>query len=223
MLGEVVLTVLAHRPMTGYEIARNFDQVLSHFWRASHQQIYRELARLNAQGYVVFRAVAQSGKPEKKLYSLTKSGRAVVREWVEAPTEMPNPRYDLLVKLLAGLLVNKPALKREIARVQKGTATYLDQLRAMHSMCVAQPLITGYDHALFLALRRGLLMVEAQTVWLEEVSRFLSTQELNRPISPQSETKRVDKSSSSKPGRRSARSKASVQSERRRAPGGSKK
>ena len=78
MLREVILTVLAHRPMTGYEIARNFDQVLSHFWRASHQQIYRELARMNGDGYVVFRAVAQSGKPEKKLYSLTKAGRAVL-------------------------------------------------------------------------------------------------------------------------------------------------
>ncbi len=65
MLREVILTVLAHRPMTGYEIARNFDQVLSHFWRASHQQIYRELARMSSEGDVVFRAVAQSGKPEK--------------------------------------------------------------------------------------------------------------------------------------------------------------
>src|SRR6516164_7070020 len=104
VLREVILTVLAHRPMTGYEIARNFDQVLSHFWRASHQQIYRELARLNDDGCVVFRAVAQPGKPEKKLYSLTKSGRAQLKKWVATPTGAPRPRYHLLVKLLAGLL-----------------------------------------------------------------------------------------------------------------------
>jgi DNA-binding PadR family transcriptional regulator len=181
MLGEVILTVLAHRPMTGYEIARNFDQVLSHFWRASHQQIYRELARLNARGLVVFRAVPQEGKPEKKLYSLTKSGRGMVRKWVETPTEMPRPQYDLLVKLLAGLLVNKPALKREISRVEEGTRAYQEQLRSLHSYCITQPLKTGYDYALFLALRRGLLMVDAQVTWLGEVSRFLSTGKLNRP------------------------------------------
>jgi DNA-binding PadR family transcriptional regulator len=180
MLGEVVLTVLAHRPMTGYEIARNFDQVLSHFWRASHQQIYRELARLNSQGLVVFRSVPQSGKPEKKLYSLTKSGRALLRKWVDTPTEIPRPQYDLLVKLLAGLLVNESGLKREIARVQEGTQVYLQQLQAMNRECVTQQLNGGYDHALFLALRRGLLMVEAQKVWLEEVAAFLETGELNR-------------------------------------------
>src|SRR5882724_4621163 len=100
MLREVILTVLAHRPMTGYEIARNFDQVLSHFWRASHQQIYRELARMHNNGDVVFRTVAQTGKPEKKLYSLTKAGRAVLKQWVAVPTDPPRPQYDLLVKIM---------------------------------------------------------------------------------------------------------------------------
>jgi len=174
MLREVILTVLAHRPMTGYEIARNFDQVLSHFWRASHQQIYRELARMNGDGYVVFRAVAQSGKPEKKLYSLTRTGRAVLKKWVATPTDLPRPQNDLLVKLLAGLMVNTPALEKEIARVQIGTETYLKQLRSMHEQCFGQPMETGYDRALYLALRRGLLMVEAQASWLREVSEFLS-------------------------------------------------
>ena len=174
MLREVILTVLAHRPMTGYEIARNFDQVLSHFWHASHQQIYRELARMNAGGYVAFRGVAQSGKPDKKLYSLTKAGRAALRKWVSEPTGLPRPQNDLLVKILAGLMVNTPALKREIARVREGTAAYLKQLHSMEAQCLKRPLETGYDRALYLALRRGLLVVEAQAAWLGEVSEFLS-------------------------------------------------
>jgi DNA-binding PadR family transcriptional regulator len=175
MLREVILTVLAHRPMTGYEIARNFDQVLSHFWRASHQQIYRELARMNSEGDVVFRAVEQSGKPEKKLYSLTRAGRAALKKWVAAPTDPPRPQYDLLVKLLAGLLVNKAALVREIARVREETVAYLKILRSMEVQCLKQPPQTSYDHALFLALRRGLLLVEAQLAWLDEVRGFLYT------------------------------------------------
>jgi len=174
MLGEVILTVLAHRPMTGYEIARSFDQALSHFWHASHQQIYRELARLNKQGFVVYRSVAQSGKPDKKRYSLTIAGRAALRRWVVAVTDPPRPHYDLLVKLMAGLLVNKPGLDREITRVQTENSLYLKQLREMDENCRKQPLQTGYDYGLYLALRRGLLLVEAQTLWLAEVKHFLS-------------------------------------------------
>jgi DNA-binding PadR family transcriptional regulator len=160
--------------MTGYEIARSFDQSLSYFWHASHQQIYRELARLNKDGLVVYRSVAQSGKPDKKRYSLTSSGRAALRKWVVAETPPQRPRYDLLVKLMAGLLVNKAGLEREITRVQTETAVYLQQLRLMDGECRKQPLVTGYDSGLYLALRRGLLLVEAQTVWLEEVKQFLS-------------------------------------------------
>ena len=180
MLREVILTVLAHRPMTGYEIARSFDQVLSHFWHASHQQIYRELNRLHSDGSVVFREVAGSGKPAKKLYSLTKDGRAQLRKWVAAPSGPPRAHYDLLVKLLAGLMVNRPALEREITRVRTETSAYLDQLRSMEMRCLNQSLETGYDFALYLALRRGLLLVEAQLTWLGEVSGFLSSGEIQR-------------------------------------------
>ena len=74
-LREVILTVLARHRMTGYEIARNFDQTLSWFWRASHQQIYRELARLDREGCVSFRVVPQQGKPDRKLYGITRRGR----------------------------------------------------------------------------------------------------------------------------------------------------
>jgi DNA-binding PadR family transcriptional regulator len=192
VLRNVLLTVLAHRPMTGYQIARNFDQVLSHFWQASHQQIYRELARMNRDGYVVFRAVAQFGKPEKKLYSLTRAGRAALRKWVAMPTFPPRPQNDLLVKILAGLMVNKPALEREIARVQADTGAYLKQLHSMDEQCRKQPIETSYDRALYFALRRGLLVVKAQSDWLKEVSEFLSSGEPRgkRPMESPSAVKR---------------------------------
>lgn len=180
VLREVILTVLAHRPMTGYEIARNFDQVLSHFWRASHQQIYRELARMNQDGYVAFRAVPQSGRPEKKLYSLTKTGRAALKKWVASPTAPQRPRNDLLVKVLAGLLVNKPALACEVARARRGVGAYLAQLRTIQRQCLAQPIESGYDQALYLALRRGLLVVKAESDWLGEVAEFLAGSSLSR-------------------------------------------
>ena len=180
MLREVILTVLAHRPMTGYEIAQSFDRTLSHFWRASHQQIYRELGRMRLDGCVSFRAVSQSGKPGKKIYAISKAGRAELQRWVAAPTDPPRPQADLLVKLLAGLLVNPKALELEMSRVAKVTAAYLDSLRAMYASCRRQPLDNGYDQALYLALRRGLLVVGAQSEWLREVSRFLSSGKLKR-------------------------------------------
>jgi hypothetical protein len=50
----------------------------------------------------------------------------------------------------------------------------------MEVQCRKAPLKTGYDYALYLALRRGLLLVDAQTEWLGEVEQFLTNGTLNR-------------------------------------------
>lgn len=42
---------LSERPGTGYEISRQFDRSIGHFWSATHQQIYRTLRKLHADGW----------------------------------------------------------------------------------------------------------------------------------------------------------------------------
>ena len=181
-LREVILTVLARKRMTGYEITRMFDQVLSYFWRASHQQVYRELGQLHRQRFVEFEVVPQAGKPDKKVYEITKAGRDELRRWVAAPTAPPRPQVDLLVKLLAGTLVDKHALRAEFARVRTEIAGVMKQFRAFERECLKQPLnkMSEYDQMLYLTLRRGLLLGRAQDVWLNEVDEFLNTGRLKR-------------------------------------------
>ena len=45
-LGDAILACLTERPMTGYELAKTFDSSIGFFWKADHQQIYRELNKL---------------------------------------------------------------------------------------------------------------------------------------------------------------------------------
>ena len=181
-LREVILTVLARRKMTGYEITRTFDQVLVYFWKASHQQVYRELASLHGDGCVVYEVVRQPDKPDKKVYDITAAGRDELRRWVAEETEAPRPQYDLLVKLLAGTLVDKRAITREIERVRTVSAGVLKGLRTIRRQCLSQPLdeMPDYDKTMYLALRRGLLLAQAQVAWLDEVKDFLEDGTLKR-------------------------------------------
>ena len=73
-LGDAILACLTERPMTGYELAKTFDASIGFFWKADHQQIYRELSRLRDRGHVQGREVVQSGKPNKLVYTLTLGG-----------------------------------------------------------------------------------------------------------------------------------------------------
>jgi len=181
-LRQVILTVLTRGRMTGYEITRNFDDVLSYFWRASHQQVYRELAGLSEDGCVTCEVVSQAGKPDKKVYGLTKTGKEELRRWVAEPTEPPRPQDDLLVKLLAAHAVDKNSLRQEIARVRAESAGILKQFRAMKRECLRQPIDKRpeYEQTLYLVLRRGLLLAQAHVAWLGEVSEYLETGRLKK-------------------------------------------
>src|SRR6202163_4353459 len=102
-LGDAILACLTERPMTGYELAKTFDASIGFFWKADHQQIYRELSRLRDRGHIQGREVVQSGKPNKLVYTLTPEGRAALRHWAARPSNpaLSSIKDDLLVRLYA--------------------------------------------------------------------------------------------------------------------------
>jgi DNA-binding PadR family transcriptional regulator len=180
-LREVILTVLARGEMTGYEITKDFEAVYVHFWRASHQQVYRELARLNKDGRVTAKVVAQEGRPDKKIYAITKRGLDELKQWIVAPTEPPRPQYDLLVKLLGCHVVDRSVFHRELERIRAGAEEWVNALRAMRRECLRAARSVGWsehDQILYLTLRRGLLLGQAQLRWLREASEFIESGKL---------------------------------------------
>jgi PadR family transcriptional regulator AphA len=179
-LRHVVLTALARGDKTGYEITKAFEAVYSHFWRASHQQVYRELGRLSAEGRVKAKAVTQKGKPDKKIYSLTKCGLDELRQWIVAPTEVPRAQYDMLVKLLGCNVVGKEDFRPEFDRIRAISRDWVRMLRVIRQECLRQREKGWSEHeqVLYLALRRGLLLGEAQMRWLNEVDTYLGSGEL---------------------------------------------
>jgi len=100
-LGDAILACLTERPMTGYELAKTFDSSIGFFWKADHQQIYRELSKLRDRGHIQGREVVQSGKPNKLIYTLTPEGRTALRHWAARPSTPPSIKDDLLVRLHA--------------------------------------------------------------------------------------------------------------------------
>ena len=100
-LGDAILACLTERPMTGYELAKTFDSSIGFFWKADHQQIYRELSKLRDRGHIQGREVVQSGKPNKMVYTLTSEGKAALRHWAARPSSPALIKDDLLVRLYA--------------------------------------------------------------------------------------------------------------------------
>ena len=83
-LEHALLVSLRERPATGIELTRRFDRSIGFFWRATHQQIYKVLRRMEGDGWVT--ASAGDSRSTERRYAATKAGERVLAEWIGSPT-----------------------------------------------------------------------------------------------------------------------------------------
>jgi DNA-binding PadR family transcriptional regulator len=173
-LGDAILACLTERPMTGYELAKTFDSSIGFFWKADHQQIYRELSRLRDRGHVLGREVVQSGKPNKLVYTLTNEGRAALKHWAARPSIPPSIKDDLLVRLCALDSVDIEPMRADLmARLEyhrDRSARYERILNKRFPHGAASVADTGK----LLGLRIGLRHERVVAEWCEEALEALS-------------------------------------------------
>jgi DNA-binding PadR family transcriptional regulator len=173
-LGDAILVCLTERPMTGYELAKTFDASIGFFWRADHQQIYRELARLRDRGHVQGREVVQSGKPNKLVYTLTPEGKAALRHWAARPSSPTSIKDELLVRLYALDSVDIDPLRADLmARLEYHRDRFS---RFEHILRKRFPhgAVTTADTGKLLGLRLGLCYERTVAEWCEEALLTLS-------------------------------------------------
>ena len=77
-----LLGLLSYADSTGYDLSKLFNDSLNFFWNAPGSQIYRELDRMEKTGWVSSRGIVQEGRPNKRLYSITPSGREELSRWL---------------------------------------------------------------------------------------------------------------------------------------------
>lgn len=77
-----ILGFLTYEKMSGYDLAKAFRASVQFFWNAQNSQIYLTLDKLEKQSYVTHELIVQTDKPNKKLYSITESGKAEFLRWL---------------------------------------------------------------------------------------------------------------------------------------------
>lgn len=178
-LEHALLVSLAEQPSSGYELARRFDKSISFFWSATHQQIYRTLKRVTEAGWATFEVVAQDGKPDKKIYSISDLGRAELAKWIAEPSTGATLRWELPVKL-RGLSHGDPDavlkdLQTQREEAQRTLAHYQDS--AVRHFPPGR--LSGAHLHQRLVLDGGIRQTESLIAWLDEAIAALITD--NRP------------------------------------------
>jgi len=170
-LKHTILAFLSRQSLSGYEVAKEFAEGFgSCFWKASQQQIYAELSKLDQQGNVIYEAIPQAGRLDKKIYSITEQGQKELTDWLMKPTEPTAIREDLGVMGLAGHLVPPQIMIREIERRRQLHADMVLQVKNMDAY-FAQNLETLElkDLYMHLIIRRAIRYQEDWVGWCDEV------------------------------------------------------
>jgi DNA-binding PadR family transcriptional regulator len=146
-LKHAILGFLSIAPLTGYELKKSFDNSVQHFWSADQSQIYRTLEQIVEAGWAEVKLVEQQARPNRKVYHITKPGRAELRRWLVAPLihreehdpfliqlffagNLPDAEVEALLERETPLHAHSLPLRSDSPAIQPGHAT----LASLHAV-----------------------------------------------------------------------------------------
>jgi DNA-binding PadR family transcriptional regulator len=179
-LPHAILTALLERSSSGRELTRRFDRSIGYFWSASHQQIYRELGRLEQAGLIRELTPDRPSRGQRREYEVLPAGRAELAAWVTR-VEDPRPIRDpLILRLRAAAAVGEDAsagLFTELERHRRLHQAQLADYRLIEERDFTGPQVGPEADLLHhLVLRAG---IELETFWTGWLTRALD--ELRHP------------------------------------------
>lgn len=174
-LAHAILTALIGEELSGYDLAKRFGASIGNFWKASHQQIYRELARLERRDFVAARVIEQAARPDRIVYATTEAGLDELRGWAAAPTKAAPVKDDLLVLCHALGLIPAELLCAQLAERGARCRERLALYERLEAKLFPHPAaLKGRALGQYLSLRGGLRHERMWIEWIEECSALLA-------------------------------------------------
>jgi DNA-binding PadR family transcriptional regulator len=194
-LDHALLVSLLEKPSSGYQLARRFDRSIGYFWHATHQQIYKVLARMEEAGWISAELQAGEAAPDRKLYSVSSAGRGEVSRWLAEPTEPDGVRDSLMVKLRGAAFGDVGVLIPELEHHRALHANRLTAYRVIEARDFAGVRSTSpggqgagrldRQRALqYQVLKSGIRFEQGWLEWCEETLGLLRRIEQDKPGRP---------------------------------------
>lgn len=170
-LPHAILTALLEKPSSGLELTRRFDKSIGFFWPATHQQIYRELGRLEAAGHIRALPSEQPARGQRKNYEVLPAGRAELARWTATPLDPRPVRDPLAVRLRAAAVVGTAGLEDDLRRHLEQHERQLARYREIEQRDFSPGQDGPEDRLRHLVLRAG---IDLETFWARWLRRALA-------------------------------------------------
>ncbi len=130
------LGILHFGDATGYEINKLVaDGRFSHFIEASYGSIYPALTKMMQEELVTCRTQAQSGKPARKIYSITPSGRSALFKALEVSPKANRFKSEFLFLGLFADLLPVARMEKAIKQHERELIDKIEDMQANLENC----------------------------------------------------------------------------------------
>jgi DNA-binding PadR family transcriptional regulator len=179
-LSHAILVCIADEPMTGYELAKRFDNSVGFFWRANHQQIYKELRAMGDNGWIAGATITQESRPNKTIFSITSHGKKALFEWSGFPSEPPSIKENFLLKFYALETIDLSALKVQVddrLELHRQRLSLYEKILDRHYQ--HESTLSRSQTGRLLGLKAGLIAERGWITWCLEAQATLNKQTLS--------------------------------------------
>jgi|GEM_PF-2192746 len=156
----VMMAEISQEPSTGYDLSKS---LLDKGWKASHQQIYRDLAKLHKHGIVSLNEIPQSGKPDKKLYLINDAGKNMLTHALDVEPSVSRVQDEALVHLF---LANRYYFEQLEGLLSDALENMLEECRSK---------VQQEDVLSSLVLNRECERLNAEYQWVTNVLNSMTT------------------------------------------------
>lgn len=169
----IILGLLAHEDMSGYDLKKKIDLMISQFWEVGYGQIYPNLKVLEQEGAITGRSEVSDLGPDRIVYSITDKGRGQLADWLRQPVSKEHVRYEILLKTFFGGLLSPADTREKIADFgRRSTESF--HLLEQFEQNLLEVLPNDPDHLYFyLTVLFGKKVYQAYQNWALEADQLI--------------------------------------------------
>ena len=159
-----VLALLAiEGERSAYDLLKFVGRAIGYVWAPARSQLYTLLPRLARDGLATQRKLAQSDRPDKHLYRVSREGRRALRAWL---TDVePGAVEPFMLKLFVGGLMPRAQAAAHVEQFRRDTEERLAEYRRIEPTNMR----TGHDEFHYFLLRRAIEHAEHDLEWADWV------------------------------------------------------
>ena len=98
MIEYVVVGMVLHKPLTGYDIKKEIEAGIGNFYKSSYGNLYPALKKLTDKGYLTLTEQTQVDRL-KKYYLATELGKTAFIEWLTSPIDKNSVTTSIMTRL----------------------------------------------------------------------------------------------------------------------------